>query len=94
LLLRGKVIIISHKQILFCFIKTDGSFAKQKYETLIFPVCCLSILHSFKQSNKKSDYKEALRLIDVWLSGQRDFDKLTGISVAIVNNQNIIFMAQ
>ena len=40
---------------------------------------------------KKPDYKEALRIIDAWLSAQRDFDKLPGISVAIVNDQEIIF---
>ena len=40
---------------------------------------------------RETDYKEALRIIDVWLNGQRDFDKLPGISVAIVNDQNIIF---
>src|SRR6266404_6137600 len=40
---------------------------------------------------KETDYKEALRMIDVWLNAQRDFDKLPGISVAIVNDQNIIF---
>ena len=40
---------------------------------------------------KDTDYTEALKLIDVWLSAQRDFDKLPGISVAIVNDQNIIF---
>src|SRR3954468_14297245 len=40
---------------------------------------------------KETDYKEALRMIDVWLNAQRDFDKLPGISVAIVNDQNVIF---
>src|SRR6478735_1733671 len=40
---------------------------------------------------KDTDYTEALKLIDVWLNAQRDFDKLPGISVAIVNDQNIIF---
>ena len=40
---------------------------------------------------KETDYKEALQIIDVWLNAQRDFDKLPGISVAIVNDQKIIF---
>ena len=40
---------------------------------------------------KETDYKEALRIIDVWLNAQRDFDKLPGISVSIVNDQDIIF---
>ena len=40
---------------------------------------------------KQTDYKEALNIIDAWLNGQRDFDKLPGIAVAIVNDQTIIF---
>jgi CubicO group peptidase (beta-lactamase class C family) len=39
---------------------------------------------------KETDYKEALRIVDVWLNAQRDFDKLPGMSVAIVNDQHII----
>ena len=53
----------------------------------------LGILFCFNANSqaKKPDYKEALRIIDAWLSAQRDFDKLPGISVAIVNDQDIIF---
>ena len=32
-----------------------------------------------------------LHVIDLWLDAQRDFDKLPGISVAIVQDQDIIF---
>jgi CubicO group peptidase (beta-lactamase class C family) len=41
--------------------------------------------------SKETDYKEALRIVDTWLNAQRDFDKLPGLSVAIVNDQKIIF---
>ena len=41
--------------------------------------------------NKKTDYGEMLNIIDLWLDAQRDFDQLPGISVAIVQDQDIIF---
>jgi CubicO group peptidase (beta-lactamase class C family) len=37
------------------------------------------------------DYDEALRIVDVWLDAQRDFELLPGMSVSIVNDQDIIF---
>ena len=40
---------------------------------------------------KKTDYSDMLHVIDLWLDAQRDFDKLPGISVAIVQDQDIIF---
>ena len=40
---------------------------------------------------KKTDYSEMLQVIDVWLDAQKDFDRLPGISVAIVQDQDIIF---
>lgn len=40
---------------------------------------------------KKTDYSEMLKIVDLWLDAQRDFDKLPGISVAIVQDQDIIF---
>ncbi len=55
-----------------------------------FFIAFLSCIVANSQT-KETDYKEALRIIDVWLNAQRDFDRLPGISVAIVNDQNIIF---
>jgi CubicO group peptidase (beta-lactamase class C family) len=39
----------------------------------------------------RADYSEALRLIDAWLEAQRDYERLPGISAAIVENQEVIF---
>ncbi len=39
----------------------------------------------------KVDYSAQLKIIDYWLNAQRDFDKLPGMSVAIVQDQDIIF---
>jgi CubicO group peptidase (beta-lactamase class C family) len=43
------------------------------------------------QSIPNPDYHEAFILIDKWLDGQRDFDRLPGIAVSIVKDQNIIW---
>ena len=48
----------------------------------------------FQQSSgqvKKTDYKDLLPIIDIWLDGQKDFDRLPGISVSIVQDQELIF---
>jgi CubicO group peptidase (beta-lactamase class C family) len=37
------------------------------------------------------EYDEALRIVDVWLDAQRDFELLPGMSISIVNDQEIIF---
>lgn len=40
---------------------------------------------------KKDNYRELLPVIDLWLEAQKDFDRLPGISVAIVQDQEILF---
>src|ERR1044072_2177070 len=57
---------------------------------LFFFVCFLTYMTAISQA-KQTDYKEALRIIDAWLNGERDFDKLPGMAVTIVNDKNIIF---
>ena len=37
------------------------------------------------------NYDEAFRLIDVWLDAERDFDRLPGISLAVVEDQKTIW---
>jgi CubicO group peptidase (beta-lactamase class C family) len=36
-------------------------------------------------------YKDAFNLIDKWMSGQRDYDRLPGISIAVVKDQDIVW---
>ena len=60
-----------------------------KYVCLLLLATC-SHLATYCQSSK-TDYKEALDIIDVWMQAQRDFDKLPGIAVSVVNDQDIIF---
>ncbi len=49
------------------------------------------LLNFQAQGQSKTDYREALAIIDLWLQAQRDFDKLPGIAVSVVNDQDIIF---
>ncbi|MDH7493950.1 MAG: hypothetical protein QHH44_08675, partial [Candidatus Saccharicenans sp.] len=44
-----------------------------------------------EKNTDKADYFEALRLIDIWLEAQRDYERLPGMSVAVVEDQAVIF---
>lgn len=46
---------------------------------------------SMREQKENIDYRESLRMINVWMDAQKDFDKLQGVSVSIVKDQNIIF---
>lgn len=37
------------------------------------------------------DYSEAIRVMDIWLEAQREYDRLPGISVALVKDQEVIW---
>jgi CubicO group peptidase (beta-lactamase class C family) len=50
----------------------------------------LSVISGFSQQEKK-DYSEALQIIVAWLDTQKDFDKLPGISAALIEDQEIIW---
>lgn len=51
----------------------------------------ICIFPSLSEEQKKSDYSEAIRMIDTWLEAQRDYDHLPGISVAIVTDQDVLW---
>jgi CubicO group peptidase (beta-lactamase class C family) len=40
---------------------------------------------------KQKDYSEAIKLIEVWLDAQKDYEKLPGITASIVSNQDLIW---
>jgi len=56
----------------------------------IISILLLLCFQSFGQ-DKKNEHSDMLPVIDLWLEAQRDFEKLPGISVAIVQDQDIIF---
>ncbi|MEZ2416233.1 serine hydrolase domain-containing protein [Muriicola sp. E247] len=51
----------------------------------LFPNTVLS------QDEEKKDYSEAFNLIEVWLDAQKDFDKLPGISAAVIEDQEVLW---
>ena len=44
-----------------------------------------------EKTQTRVDYSEALKLIDIWLEAQRDYEQLPGMSAAIIENQEVIF---
>ncbi len=56
-----------------------------------FFFAAILICFSAISQTSKTDYKETIKIIDVWLQAQRDFDQLPGIAVSIVNDQDILF---
>lgn len=46
---------------------------------------------AIQDTKQKIDYREPLRMINVWMDAQKDFDKLQGVSVSIINDQQLIF---
>jgi CubicO group peptidase (beta-lactamase class C family) len=60
-------------------------------KNLLFTTFLLLTIPSFAQEESKPDLKDAYRLIDTWLEAQLEYDKLPGISVAIVKDQEILW---
>ena len=56
-----------------------------------FSILFLLVFYFASSQLKNTNFKEPLRMIDAWLDGERDFDKLPGLSIAIVIDQEIIF---
>jgi CubicO group peptidase (beta-lactamase class C family) len=60
-------------------------------QVIIFLLILICIPAAFSEEKAKPDFSEAIRMIDTWLEGQRDYDNLPGISVAIVTDQEILW---
>ena len=56
----------------------------------LFLLISIFYLHSNAQEQKKN-YSEAFKIIEVWLDAQKDYEKLPGISAAIIEDQEIIW---
>lgn len=58
----------------------------------ILPVLILLMISAnvFSQTKKK-DYSEAIKLMEVWLDAQKDFDKLPGLTAVVVEDQEILW---
>ena len=58
----------------------------------LFSVLVLSMMVVSTSAQEKAlDYSEALKLIEVWLDAQRDYDRVPGMSVIIVQDQDILW---
>lgn len=44
-----------------------------------------------KAQNDKKDYSEALKLVEVWLDAQKDYENLPGLSAIIVQDQEVLW---
>jgi hypothetical protein len=40
---------------------------------------------------KKTDYSDAFKIIEVWLEAQKDYEQLPGISAIVVEDQDILW---
>lgn len=59
---------------------------------LVFTCFCFAQpAPSTQESKDKIDYRESQRMINIWMDAQKDFDKLKGISVTVIKDQQIIF---
>ena len=56
----------------------------------LFLLTATICLHINAQEPKK-DYSEAFKIIEVWLDAQKDYEKLPGISAAIIKDQELIW---
>jgi CubicO group peptidase (beta-lactamase class C family) len=52
---------------------------------------CLFLFLSMAQKEEKKDYSEAFTLIEVWLDAQKDYEKLPGISAAVIEDQEVLW---
>ncbi len=58
---------------------------------LVFLMLCTTPGINSGEEKKDVDLAPAFRVIDTWLEAQRDYDRLPGISVAVVEDQSILW---
>jgi len=56
----------------------------------LFPLLFFAFALNAQDEDKK-DYTNALKIVEVWLDAQKDFDYLPGISAVAVNDQEVIW---
>lgn len=58
---------------------------------IILNLLLLVVSSSLIGQNKEKDYTEAFNLIEVWLDAQKDYDKLPGITLAVIDDQEVMW---
>ncbi len=62
---------------------------RRKY---FYILCCLLFSSAnLPAQNEAASYEEALKLIEVWLDAQKDFEDIPGISASIVEDQKLLW---
>jgi CubicO group peptidase (beta-lactamase class C family) len=61
----------------------------KKYFWLVLVFCCFSIVNAQKSDSK--DYSEAIKLVEVWLEAQKDYEKIPAIMAIAVEDQEVIW---
>jgi CubicO group peptidase (beta-lactamase class C family) len=59
-----------------------------KYLMILFLIMMMVPCHVLAQEHQ---FDEAIRIMDIWIEAQRNYDNLPGISVALVKDQNLIW---
>lgn len=74
----------------FGFLKTKATNRSTKIAVLCLFIV-MAPLFAFLQADKKPVFNDAFRLIDVWLEAQHEYDRLPGIAVGIVTDQQLVW---
>lgn len=61
-----------------------------KHGIIALLLACGSLTVSAQTTNPPG-YREAFTILDTWLDGMKDFDRLPGISVAVIKNQEVLW---
>ena len=56
---------------------------------LILSICFLKT--GLYAQNESKNYSEAIKIIEVWLDAQKDYEKLPAITASIVSDQDFIW---
>lgn len=60
-------------------------------KTFYFGLILSFLLSCVYSQESKKNYTDAFRLIEVWLDAQKDFDRLPGLSAAVIDNQKVLW---
>ncbi len=72
-------------------IKKEAEMARVTVRFLIALTLLFPTLASSQSSTPSPSVEEALHVVEIWLDAQRDYDRLPGISAAIVHDQELIW---
>ena len=56
-----------------------------------FSVILIFLILTGNAQEKKTDYSDAFQLIEAWLDAQKDYDRLPGLSAAVIEDQEVLW---